>query len=42
MCELCGCDESPFRSVAVVLPAVDEIEPDTVGVDVLNEWEEEE
>ncbi len=42
MCEFCGCDDPPFRSVAVVLPAVDEREQDTVDVYATDEWEEEE
>ena len=28
MCEFCGCVEPAFRSIAVILPAVDKAEPD--------------
>ena len=42
MCEFCGCDEPAFRSVAVLLPAIDEPEQGTVDVYATDEWEEEE
>jgi hypothetical protein len=41
MCEFCGCGEPPYRSVAVVVPAVNDTEPATPAAVVAGIQEEE-
>ena len=41
MCLFCGCGESGFQSVAVILPSDDQPEPTSVGVYGATEAEEE-